>query len=195
VLEEPLRGVPGWLTDEEAWALYEAARRSSPGQPVLTGVELGSWLGRSTIALAAGLRARDGGGALFAVDPHRGTALHRAEGVLDTFDAFNSNVRSAGLADYVRTVRAPSIVARDGFKDCSIGLLFIDASHVYEDVLADLEAWSGALTDIAVVGFHDVHAEPGVERVLAERVIPSQSSFHDLREVDGLLLAEFRRER
>ena len=107
-----------------------------------------------------GLRARQGGGVLFAVDPHRGTGLHRAEGVLDTFDAFGANVRSAGLADYVRTVRAPSIEARDGFKDCSIELLFIDASHSYEDVRADLEAWSGALTDIAAVGFHDVHAEP-----------------------------------
>jgi hypothetical protein len=58
--------------------------------------------------------------------------------------------------------------------------------------LADIEAWTSALADGAVVGFHDVREEPGVARAVAAKVIPSESPFHDLREVDSLLLAEFR---
>lgn len=186
-----LRCVDGWLTEDEAWALREAARTHGAGRRALTAVELGSWLGRSTIALAHGLRA-GGGGVVFAVDPHRDTALHRAQDVIDTSAAFGANVISAGVAAHVLAVRATSMQARRRFADRSVDLLFVDASHVYEDVLADIEAWTSALADAAQVAFHDARDEPGVARALAERVIPSDSLFHDVHVIDNLLLAEFR---
>lgn len=189
---EVLSGVPGWLSEEEAWALHEAARTYRADRPAIRAVELGSWHGRSTIALASGLCAR-GGGVVAAIDPHRTSALHRATGILDSYAAFQENVRRAGVDDYVRAVRATSIRARERFADRSVDLLFVDASHVYEDVLSDIEVWSSALADGAMVAFHDIHDEPGVVRALAERVTPPDSPFHDLREVDNLLLAEFRR--
>lgn len=193
-LRDLLSEVPGWLTENEAWALHEAARTCRADLPAITAVELGSWHGRSTIALASGLRAR-GGGVVAAVDPHRATALHRATGIVDSYAAFQANVRRAGVADHVRAIRATSMQARERFADGAVDLLFIDASHAYEDVLADIETWSGALAHAAVVGFHDIHDEPGVVRALAERVTLPDSPFHDLREVDNLLLAEFRRAR
>jgi len=50
-----LGGVPGWLGHDEAWALREAARTHPADEPAITVVEIGSWKGRSTVALAHGL--------------------------------------------------------------------------------------------------------------------------------------------
>jgi predicted O-methyltransferase YrrM len=192
-LIELLRRVPGWLTDDEAWELHEAARTHPAAGLGLTAVELGSWLGRSTVAIATGVRDR-GSGVLFAVDPHRGTALHRATGVADTFASFTANVRSAGVEDQVRAIREVSLAARERFGDAPVDLLHVDGSHLYEAVLADIEAWSSVLADAAIVAFHDARDEPGVARAVAERVATPDSHFHDLRLVDNLLLTRFRRD-
>ena len=55
-LAEALEPVDGWLGSREAWALYRAARDAPGDAPVA--VEIGSWMGRSTIALALGFRDR-----------------------------------------------------------------------------------------------------------------------------------------
>ncbi len=191
-LIELLAGVPGWLTDAEAWELHEAARTLPAHGPEPIAVELGSWQGRSTIALAAGLRAR-GGGTLFAVDPHRDSALHRATGVADTFESFEMNVRSAGLSDHVRAIRELSAQAARQFAPDTVDLLFVDGSHLYEAVAADLEAWRDALVDEAVVAFHDARDEPGVVRFVKERVSCAGSRFHQCQPVDNLLLTRLRR--
>jgi predicted O-methyltransferase YrrM len=53
-LRRHLLGVPGWLTDEEAAALYELAKACT-GRGVI--VEIGSFKGRSTICLGLGSQA------------------------------------------------------------------------------------------------------------------------------------------
>jgi predicted O-methyltransferase YrrM len=193
-LKAVLGGVPGWLGHDEAWALREAARTHPADEPAITVVEIGSWKGRSTVALAHGLRAR-GGGTVYAIDPHRDTRLHRATGEVDTRGAFLANVRSAGVADRVQSICASSRIARANFADDSVHLLFVDGSHLYDDVVADIDAWTSALTDGAIVAFHDIHDEPDVARALHERVEPAESQFHDLRVVQNLLLTAFRRPR
>ena len=52
-LRRHLAGVPGWLSDEEAVALYELAKDCT-GRGVI--VEIGSFKGRSTICLGLGSR-------------------------------------------------------------------------------------------------------------------------------------------
>jgi predicted O-methyltransferase YrrM len=70
VLEQHLRGVPGWLSDEEATALYELAKGCT-GRGVI--VEIGSFKGRSTICLGLGSQAGQGV-PIYAIDAgrHRG---------------------------------------------------------------------------------------------------------------------------
>ena len=191
-LIELLAGVPGWLTDDEAWALHEAVRTQPAHGRKLIAVELGSWQGRSTIAIASALRAR-GGGTVFAVDPHRDSALHHATGIADTFESLEINVRSAGLSDHVRAIRRVSTETAPGFARSTVDFLFVDGSHLYEDVAADLEAWGDALVDRAVVAFHDARDEPGVARFVEDRVATAGSGFYELRGVDNLLLTRLRR--
>lgn len=132
--------VRGWLADEEAVALYELAR-SCTGRGVI--VELGSWRGRSTICLALGSRA-GAGVPVVAIDRHTD----------ETFVDFTANIERAGVADLVRPIRSLSHPAAEGF-DEPIELLFIDASHTYEDAWLDFQLWVPKVVEDGIVAMHD----------------------------------------
>ncbi len=194
-LDEALCRVSGWFEDDEAWALHEVVRnhpsRSASGPTV---VEIGSWHGRSTIVIARALQAR-GGGVVYAIDPHAGTAIHEAEGVPDTYEVFLANIRKTGVAEHVRPIRALSKVARSQFAARSVDVLLVDGAHEYDDVIRDIDEWSSALADVATVAFHDARSEPSVRQAIDDRVLNADSSFDNPRMVDETLLVEFRRQR
>jgi predicted O-methyltransferase YrrM len=171
-----LEGVEGWLAAREALALHRAARDFPVDGPVRV-VEIGSWKGRSTIALATGVAARRAGGVVHAIDPHRGGVLHRLTGEADSYGAFVANVERAGVRDVVDPIRTTSAEARSRIPDDSVHVLFVDGSHRYDDVLRDLEAWTPALRAGARVAFHDAISFPGVAAVLRERVLTRGSPF------------------
>jgi hypothetical protein len=180
-----LDGVDGWLAAGEAWALHSAARDAPTAAPVA--VEIGSWKGRSTLALALAFRER-GRGTVVAVDPHRGAFTHRRFGEADTFAEFLANLTAGGVEGHVRAIRALSTTARAEVRD-PIDLLFVDGSHAYEDVIADLEAWRDLLRPGATVAFHDASVEPGVRRAVRERVL-RPGPFRRPRLVDVTLFVE-----
>jgi SAM-dependent methyltransferase len=171
--------------------LYEYARRL-PRRVGTTVVEIGSWKGRSTIALALGVR--DGGiGKVFAVDPHSGGWEHlEVRRETDTYGAFLDNIRVAGVESIVRPLRMTSQSARSHFVNDSVDMLFVDGSHKYEDVVRDIEDWHSALREGAVVAFNDP-LSPGVYRALAGRVLRVGSKFRILRHVGNTLFFQFQR--
>ena len=59
-------GVDGWMSPDQAAALYDAAAACHDGDQI---VEIGSFRGRSTIVLAS---AAGDGVAVVAIDPHAG---------------------------------------------------------------------------------------------------------------------------
>jgi hypothetical protein len=171
-LATSLEGVEGWLHLNEAWQLHEAARRhaASGSQPCV--VEIGSWKGRSCIALALGLEA-GGGGRVFAIDPQ---ILDLPPGDSDRMPEFIANVERAGVRPLVEPVRATSHAARRGFSNNSVSVLYVDGSHDYADVIVDIEDWGPTLVDGAVVGFND-SGWAGVNQALRERVAQRGSPF------------------
>lgn len=54
------------------------------------------------------------------------------------FDVFLHNIEP--VADYVKPIRSDSVAAAQQFEDGSIDFLYLDASHTYKGVLADLRA-------------------------------------------------------
>ena len=113
-----IAAVPGWLTDEEGEALYDLARACT-GKGVI--VEIGSWMGKSTICLGRGSLA----GAsvpIYAIDPHTD---HR-------FGDFKANVDRAGITDLVTPIASLSQPAADDFQE-PIELLFVDGSSRFRD--------------------------------------------------------------
>ena len=109
--------LPGWLAPEEAEALLQLAARG-PGQGAL--VEIGSFVGKSLLCLAAGSR-REGRERVVSIDPHRGSAEHQpggaafvpevwdaAAGRVDTLGPLRRNLTAAGLSEQVEVVVATS---------------------------------------------------------------------------------------
>jgi predicted O-methyltransferase YrrM len=186
-----LDGVEGWLGTREGWALRQAVA-TVPGSGAVRVVEIGSWKGRSTIALACGAAARPAGGIVHAIDPHHGGVAHRITGEPDSYDAFLANLERAGVRDGVDPIRATSYEARPSVADDSVDVLFVDGSHRYEDVLGDLDAWRPALRIGARVAVHDAVEYPGVAAGLRERVLTRRSAFRSPRLVEGTLLVAYR---
>ena len=135
--------VKGWLFREEAELLYTLARAvGSKGRVV----ELGSYCGRSSIVLAAGLIAASTD-PLVCVDTFGGSPEHQpgqycfdpetlVGGKIDTYPIFVDNLRRAGLQGLVEVLRMSTLDASACFAD-RIALLFVDADHDYGAVHAE----------------------------------------------------------
>jgi predicted O-methyltransferase YrrM len=164
----------GWLTHGEAELLYRLSAAACVFGRV---VELGSYCGRSSIVLAAGL-AGASSDPLVCVDTFRGSAEHQpgrrhfhpetlVDGVVDTQPAFVRNVQQAGLLERIAVMRLSTLDAAARISG-SIGLLFVDADHDYEAVCGDLRAWSPRIVDDGWVVIHDVGAWSGPTRAAAD---------------------------
>jgi predicted O-methyltransferase YrrM len=171
-----LETIEGWLTANEARCLYDAAQAARLGL-----VEIGSYRGKSTVALALG--ARDGQQAPFwAIDPH---APFDAGGAWDFGPADRAallrNLLGCGVAEDVQIVMLPSLAAACGWWQ-PIDLLFIDGDHSEAGTLADWRAWSPWLAAGGLALLHD-REQPGPAAVLASL---DMTRFERLVDVDGL---------
>jgi predicted O-methyltransferase YrrM len=188
-LRELLASVDGWLTEAEGELLFRLASRCS-GRGVI--VEVGSWKGKSTIALSHGSRA-GASAAVHAVDPHVGSPEHKEMfGEVSTFDQFSANVARAGVGDLVRPiVRRSEDAARD-FPH-PVELAFIDGDHDYEAVKRDFEVWFPKVVDGGLMAFHDSSYQdgrwPGPTRLVEEALFKSRR-FRNVRRVDSITYGE-----
>lgn len=157
-----LEGVGGWLWPDEAAALYDAARHG----PAARVAEIGCHKGRSTIALAMGLEHR-GEGTVLAIDPYDGEI--EGESGEARRAAWEANLARAGLRHRVALLASSSHDAVSGVEMRSLGALFVDGSHDYEDVLLDLDDWIPRLVPGAFVLLNDP-VLPGVAKALRDRV-------------------------
>lgn len=157
--------VPGWLTDDEARVLYDAARACA-GRGAI--VEIGSWRGKSTICLAHGSRA-GAGIPVYAVDPHPNRR----------FEEFRRNIERAGVAELVRPIRARSQEAADDFRE-PVELLFVDGAHEEALVREDYDKWVPKVVEGGVVAFHDTTWHAGPRRVVG-RSLYRADGFGDVR--------------
>lgn len=148
--------VPGWFPEGSAVVLYTLMRARPPG----TVVEIGSYLGRSTVFFALTMRQVNPGGRVVAIDPHTGDR-QQLEGLatdrLATFDLFRQHCRAAGVDDLVEPHVAGSLDVSAGWSG-PVDLLYVDGWHSYDAVLADGEAWLPHLSAGGVVVFDDYAA-------------------------------------
>ena len=133
---------------DSAWLLYGLARSLKPK----VCVEIGSARGKSACAVGLALQ-RNGGGKLYAIDPHRPTNWNDTNSV-DTFAIITTHLQKAGVTEYVEIVRKTSSEAAAGWNR-KIDLIFIDGDHSYEGVKADWELFRPHLNEFGVVVFHD----------------------------------------
>jgi predicted O-methyltransferase YrrM len=156
--------VEGFVTPLELSGLYHLALAApSPGRVV----EIGSYLGRSTVMLAQAAMDR-GAPQVVAVDPHTATMGVEGETPRDTRPIFEENVRGAGVADAVRLLHATSVDAARTWDGDSVQMLFVDGLHTRENVLEDVRSWAPFMSEHRVVAFDDYMVSEGVRAGVRE---------------------------
>jgi predicted O-methyltransferase YrrM len=158
---------PGFMPAEEGRALYAAALAVEVPGPLL---EVGSWLGKSALYLAAA--ARETRRQVVTVDHHRGSEEHQPGweyhdpslvdphvGRIDTLPRFRRTVVDAGAEDLVVAVVGRSEVVA-ALWSMPLALLFLDGSHTEESARRDQDAWVGSLAVGGTLAIHDVFPDP-----------------------------------
>ena len=80
---------------------------------------------------------------------------------MDSLEAFNRNIRKAGVNQYVELMKGTSAEIATGWAK-KIDLLFIYGDHSYEGIRFDWETFFPKfLTDFAITIFHDTTYELG----------------------------------
>lgn len=181
----------GFMPADEGRALAEAAL-AAPAGPIL---EVGSYLGKSTLYLAAAARAR--GAKVVTVDHHRGSEEHQpgwdyhdpglvdpAVGKIDTLPGFRRTIALAGAEDVVVAVvaRAEDFAA---LWSTPLALLFLDGSHTDESAQRDLRTWTPHLAPGGVLAIHDVFSDPAEGGQAPYRIYRHALASGDYTELTG----------
>ena len=173
--------IQGWLAPREAWELHELAREAAErtnGSALV--VEIGSWRGRSTVAIALGLKA-GGGGRLITIDPQIDSEERHQE-VL-------SNLQKHGVADLAEVVRDYSQNVRHLVEDGTVDVLFIDGNHDYPAVSRDLQMWGPSVRSGGELALNDPYW-PGVRRTIREQFAVRESPYRRPRLIVNTMFAE-----
>jgi hypothetical protein len=150
-----IKGITGWMSYEEALLLFEVARIISERRENFLMVEIGSYEGKSSVALASGLSADS---FLMCVDPHTGDRSEVDAGkTVSTYQNFEKNINLAGLKDRVIPVIDESTKAalKFEFNDKYFGGLFIDVWHSTEAVAQDIDSWVSKMSKVQTIIFDD----------------------------------------
>jgi FkbM family methyltransferase len=134
-------------------------------------VEVGAWLGRSTSFMAVEI-VNSGKKIKFdVVDTWQGSEEH--QGQIATFDdslfnKFLDGVRP--VINYITPVIGLSTEVVNKYKDNSLDFVFLDASHDYENVKKDIEAWYPKVKENGIIAGHDYNSYdwPGVVQAVNE---------------------------
>lgn len=159
--------VAGFMPADEGRALHEAALHYFDHG---TGVEIGTYCGKSTVLLGAAAATRDS--VLYTVDHHHGSEEHQpgweyhdaslideATGRFDTLPVFRRTLDDAGLDDNVVAVVGKSSVVARGWR-APLQLLFIDGGHSEAAAQQDFDGWARWVSPGGALIIHDVFPDP-----------------------------------
>lgn len=177
-----VENIEGWLSNYEQFALLHLPSMVDhiPGDIV----EIGSYKGKSTIALALGssllsTRKRP----IYAIDPFVNPYVSFYD---PYFDSFWANVKYHGLENFVIPIKKFSTQA---YGDCpkSIAAIFIDSDHEYSSVKHDIISYTPRVLKEGLIVFHDYSDQyPGVLKAVDE--LCDNEGFKPIIIYDNLIL-------
>jgi predicted O-methyltransferase YrrM len=151
------KGIEGWLTEKEAFGLYDVASRLGNRSTI---VEIGSWKGKSTYCLAMGLKD----GKIFAIDPFNAEGepgskeiYEQMKGTIPLVDQFQNTFKANGLSNKVQAMVGYSNKFIDQFP--TIDFLFIDGDHSIEGCDYDYTNYAHKVKKGGYLAFHDFNPE------------------------------------
>lgn len=185
---ERMRPIEGWLSDAEADILISGAWHALSDQPESAVVEVGSYVGRSTVVLGSVVKAIRPETQMFAIDPHDGDVSWGSDGepvrTIPTLEAFRHTLTETNLEDVVVTIQKRSWEVN---WERPIGFLFIDGLHDRLNVARDFAHFEPWLQDGSLVAFHDyADGWPDVREVVDE--LESSGRLERVARADALVL-------
>lgn len=175
--------IEGWFTGPEGWRLANLAAKVDPARAI---VEVGAFAGRSTAFLAAATT----GARIVSIDAWGpdaipgGTDAAAAEAVLERYV---QTLHDLGLRGKVTTLRAMGYEIAQMWVG-EVGLLFLDASHLYEDTLREMTSWQRHIPPGCYAALHDHHeSNPGVIQAVDELVAEGEWERVDIIETMQVL--------
>jgi len=150
------RDIESSLSEDEGRALAALAKD-------LVVLELGAWLGCSTICLGQTAKT------VVSVDWHQGDAHAARAGRASTLPGYLQSLERYGLSDRVVTVVSRFEEVLPLLADHAFDLVFVDGFHSYEQVRSDIRAFRRLLRPGGCLAFHDYGvAGFGVTRAVDE---------------------------
>ncbi len=149
--------IQGMISIDSARFLYTLCYLQDEKGDVL---EIGSWLGRSTVFLANAVKDSRNG-SLYAVDHFKGNRGKEhfykvgEDDLSDIKTLFLDNLNSCQVRDYVNVLDMPNHDALLHISDNSFRFLFIDGDHSKKGVEKDIELFFPLLVEGALVIFDD----------------------------------------
>ena len=137
---KPSLDLQGWLSNHNQKALEKIVRQYA--RKNMRVLEVGSWKGLSTSILAK--VAQENAGIVYCVDTWQGNegagGAHKQARARDVFSIFRSNMKILGFSGCVYPLYMNSAAAFEILKDNSFDVIFVDADHRYNAVIADVRA-------------------------------------------------------
>jgi hypothetical protein len=187
--------IEGWFDEVELGLLVDCIaemvlRNSNPPGP-LNIVEVGSYKGRSTVAMGLTLAALSLAGNIYAIDPHEGVRSGRHDRIYkggQTYNDFLNNIKRFGLEKFVRCVRSKSTETRT---DVPISLILIDAMHLFKNVSEDFRHFEKSIIRKGMIAFHDYREEfPGVVEFVNSLMHVNNAPYHKIHQAYSLIVLE-----
>lgn len=162
--------IQGWFNCEP---LYKRMVDQAKNGSVF--VEVGVWKGKSASFMGVEIINSKKKIEFYAVDHFKGSPEHQDEpeikGMTLKEECYKNLEPVIGI---VRMLPIPSLTAAAMFDDQSIDFVYIDGSHEYDDLRADIIAWTPKVKNGGIVAGDDygVGQHPDVQRVIDE-IFPS----------------------
>lgn len=141
-------------------------------------VEVGSWKGRSAAFLGVEIINSGKPIKLYCVDTWKGSVEHKEMPCIlndSLYNEFIENTKS--LESVIIPLKMASLAAAMHFEDNSIDFVFLDASHEYEDIKADIAAWYPKVKSGGIFAGHDYEWN-GVKRAVTEFSVEYNKFIH-----------------
>lgn len=164
---EAIMSIEGQVSKNEITRLISLAQDVKMGEVI---VEIGSFRGRSSIALGLGSKMGNGS-RVYAVDPHLDFSgvMGGTFSPSDQTELYKNIIRFS-MGEIVSVVSLPSACTAKGWiEDWPIGLLWIDGDHKYESVRLDFDSWKDHVAPNGIIAFHDSNFE-GVRHFIDEAI-------------------------
>ena len=119
-------------------------------------VEIGSWRGRSSSFMAVEIINSGYDINFDCIDTWEGSFEHKNYDIIvnsKLFDDFLKNIEPVN--HIINPIKMKSVDASKLYKDNSLDFVFIDASHSYPDVIADIINWLPKVKMGGILGGHD----------------------------------------